>query len=77
MDFLLEKAGTFVAIAVKGSPRPSRAESPGLTAIAELPGVVRRILVYPGHRTLRLASGVEVLPLSGFLGEVESGRLFP
>jgi predicted AAA+ superfamily ATPase len=77
VDFLLRKGGDFVAIEVKGSPRPSRAESPGLTAIAKLPGVVRRILVYPGNRPLRLASGVEVLPLAAFLCEIENGCLFP
>ena len=69
--------GDLVAIEVKGTSRPSRVESPGLTAIAELPGVRRRILVYPGNRTLRLESGIEVLPLDAFLGEIQSGSLFP
>ncbi len=77
VDFLLKKGGDFVAIEVKGSPRPSRAESPGLAAIAELPGVRRRILVYPGDRALRLESGTEVLPLDVFLREIESDNLFP
>ncbi len=77
VDFLLEKGGDFVAIEVKGSPRPSRAESPGLAAIAELPGVRRRILVYPGDRKLRLESETEVLPLDVFLREIESDNLFP
>ena len=77
VDFLLEKAGEYVAIEVKGTARPSRAESAGLAAIAELPGLVRRILVYPGDRTLRLKSGVEVMPLDAFLSEIQSGTIFP
>jgi predicted AAA+ superfamily ATPase len=77
VDFLLQRGSDFVAIEVKGSARPSRAESRGLAAIAELPGVCRRILVYPGDRTLRLESGIEVLPFDAFLREIESGTLFP
>jgi len=77
VDFLLEKGGDLVAIEAKGSARPSRLESPGLTAIAELPAVRRRIIVYPGDRTLRLESGTEVLPLDVFLREIESDSLFP
>lgn len=77
VDFLLERGGEFVAIEAKATDRPSRAGSPGLSAIAELPGVRRRILVYLGERTLRLESGTEVLPLTRFLEEVRTGRLFP
>lgn len=77
VDFLLVRGADMVAIEVKGSARPSRMESRGLVAIAELPEVRRRIIVYPGDRTLRLESGIEVLPLTAFLREIENGTLFP
>jgi uncharacterized protein len=73
VDFLLARGGRFVAIEVKAGERVDGAACAGLNAIADLPGVERRILVYLGERVLRLESGVEVLPFENFLVELEKG----
>jgi len=49
----------------------------GLAVIAELPNVVRRMLVYGGTRRLRTPAGIEVWPLANFLAALEQGKLWP
>jgi hypothetical protein len=49
----------------------------GLRAIAELPGVVRRILVYAGERSLRVDEDIEVWPIRRFGEALALGRLWP
>ena len=76
VDFLLRRGRELLAIEVKSSRRFHPSLLSGLTAISELPNVVRRILVSGGSRSLR-TSGVEVWPLERFLAALESGRLWP
>jgi hypothetical protein len=45
----------------------------GLKAVAELPGVSLRILVYLGDHRFHHEAGIEVLPFGDFLGELEKG----
>ena len=60
VDFLLRRGGEFAAIEVKSQPRYHTGMLPGLRAVADLPGVVRRVLVYGGRRSFRTQDGVEV-----------------
>ena len=77
VDFLLQRGRELLAIEVKTSPRLQPAQLAGLAAIAELPNVARRILVYGGARRLRTPAGIEVWPLVNFLAALEQGKLWP
>ena len=77
VDFLLRRGRELLAIEVKTAPRFQSGMVAGLAAIAELPQVVRRILVYGGTRRLKTAAGVEVWPLGTFLASLASGKLWP
>ena len=50
VDFLLRRGREYLAIEVKANARYSTPELAGLRAIADLPGIVRRVLVYLGER---------------------------
>ena len=60
VDFLLRRGDELVAIEVKSQPRYHTGMLPGLRAVAESPGVVRRVLVYGGRRSFRTQDGIEV-----------------
>lgn len=77
VDFLLRRGNEFVAIEVKAGTNFTAAATRGLRAIDGLKGLVRRILVYGGTRTLELEDGIVVLPVTEFSGLVQEGRLFP
>ena len=73
VDFVLRRGRKILAIEAKASRRWRPELARGLRAIAELPAVSRRIVVYLGSQTLRTEDGVEVLPLARFLQELERG----
>jgi predicted AAA+ superfamily ATPase len=81
VDFLLQRGsaarGELLAIEVKSSRRVSPNQLKGLQAIAELPNISRRILIYTGDRSLRTEDGVDVLPLDRLHEELEAGSLWP
>jgi predicted AAA+ superfamily ATPase len=77
VDFLLRKAKEYLAIEVKSQTRFSNSQLSGLRAIADLPRVVRRVLVYLGPAKLRTEDGIEVWPMEAFLNAVATGRLWP
>jgi predicted AAA+ superfamily ATPase len=77
VDFLLQRGRELLAIEVKTSPRLQPTQLAGLSAIGELPKVVRRILVYGGTRRLKTPGGIEVWPLANFLAALETGKLWP
>jgi predicted AAA+ superfamily ATPase len=77
VDFLLKRGRELLAIEVKASARYSTTMLSGLRAIGELRGVVRRILVYGGSRSLRTAEGIDVWPLGRFARDVAAGALWP
>jgi predicted AAA+ superfamily ATPase len=77
VDFLLRRGREFAAIEVKSGLNFTGSATRGLRAIAELKGLIRRILVYGGHRRLELEDGITVLPVADFVEWVETGRLFP
>lgn len=75
VDFLMRRGKSFVAIEVKTTANPDTRHFGGLRAIADLPGVKRRILVHMGGRPFTTADGVEALPALEFADQVLSGRL--
>ena len=77
VDFLLRRGRDFLAIEIKAQSRFSTPQLAGLRAIADLPRVARRVLVYLGDRRLKTADGIEVWPLRSFLSAVADGKLWP
>jgi predicted AAA+ superfamily ATPase len=77
VDVLLRAGRDFVAIEVKSTKTVRDADLRGLRAVAELPRVRRRIVVFLGERAQATPDGIEVLPVRAFLRELENGTLFP
>ena len=73
----MRRGRELLAIEVKTAPRFQSGMVAGLAAIAELPQVVRRILLYGGARRLRTADRIEVWPLAVFLDALANKRLWP
>ena len=77
VDFLLRRGREYLALEVKARPRISGTELVGLRAVADLCGLVRRVLVYLGSRRLRTDDGIDVWPVATWLDAVGEGRLWP
>lgn len=75
VDFLIQRDNEFVAIEVKAKPRLDPRDFVGLKAIAELPGIRRRVVVFLGERPFRTSDGIDALPVAAFLDELAEGRL--
>ena len=77
VDFLLRRGRDYLALEIKGQRRFSTPQLAGLRAIAALPRLVRRVLVYLGNRRLKTEDGIEVWPLDALLQVVAGDRLWP
>jgi len=77
VDFLLRRGRDYLALEVKAQSRFSPPQLSGLRAIADLPRVARRVLVYLGDRPLRTEDGIDVWPLERFLEAVADDALWP
>jgi predicted AAA+ superfamily ATPase len=77
VDFVLRRGREHLALEVKARPRVAGPELAGLRAIADLPGLKRRILVYLGPRALRTPDGIEVWPVDKWIDALAQGRLWP
>jgi predicted AAA+ superfamily ATPase len=77
VDFVLRRGKEYLALEVKARPRVAGPELTGLRAIADLRGLVRRVLVYLGPRALRTADGIDVWPVQRFIEAVSRGELWP
>ena len=77
VDFLLRRGREHLALEIKTQARFSHALLSGLRAIADLPRVARRVLVYLGDRRLRTEDGIEVWPLRSFLDAIANEKLWP
>ncbi len=75
VDFLLERQGGVIAVEAKAGSTYQTGLLRGLRALAALPNLEKRILVYQGERPLRTSDGIEVWPVSAFLDWLESGAL--
>ncbi|MBL0058325.1 MAG: DUF4143 domain-containing protein [Elusimicrobia bacterium] len=76
VDFLLTKGRRHVAVEVKSGRTVQPHWLRGLRAIAPLPGLIRRILVYPEGPALILDSGVEVYSFAHFSDLLMTGKIF-
>jgi predicted AAA+ superfamily ATPase len=74
VDFVVRRGKELTAIEVKSSARLRSEDLLGLEAVASLPGLKRRILVYGGRERLR-REGVDVLPFAEFARELADRKL--
>ena len=77
VDFLLKRAGEFVAIEVKSGGTFSEAWCKGLRALSDLEGLCRRIVLYPEGPELQTTDGIEILPFSQFSNLLATDALWP
>jgi predicted AAA+ superfamily ATPase len=77
VDFLLRRGREYLALEVKAQRAFASRQLSGLRAIADLPGIVRRVLVYLGERRLRTDDGIEVWPIRTLLAAVARNNLWP
>ena len=77
VDFLLRRGREYLALEIKTQTRFSTPQLAGLRAVAALPRLVRRVLVYLGDRRLKTEDGIDVWPLKTFLDAVAKGTLWP
>ncbi len=77
VDFVLRRGAELCALEVKAGRRGQAGQLKGLRAIAELPGLRRRVLVHRGDRPTRTEDGIDVWPVETFLQALEQGRLWP
>ena len=77
VDFILRRGKDLVALEVSSGRKVFDADLRGLRAIADLPHVVRRIVVCRGDRRQKTADGIDVLPVAAFLAHLEGQSLFP
>jgi len=77
VDFLLRRGQDYLALEIKAQARFSTPQLSGLRAIADLPRVVRRVLVYLGERRLKTEDGIEIWPLNAFLTAIAAETLWP
>jgi predicted AAA+ superfamily ATPase len=77
VDFLLRRGREYLALEIKAQSRFSTPQLTGLRAIADLPRLVRRVLVYLGDRRLKTDDGIEVWPLDSLLKAIAGKTLWP
>jgi predicted AAA+ superfamily ATPase len=67
VDFLLHKDDRFIAIEVKYSSRIQDSHLKGLRSCGDLKGLVKKILVYTGERTMTTGDGIVIWPFAHFV----------
>jgi predicted AAA+ superfamily ATPase len=77
VDFILRRGRELLAIEVKSARAVRPADVRGLRAVAELPKIARRILVFLGPRPQRTPEEIEVWPFQQFLQALANDALWP
>ena len=77
VDFLLRRGSEVIAIEVKSQPRYHTGMLPGLRAVVDLPGLVRRVLLYGGKRSFRTRDGIEVWSTARLQAALAENALWP
>ena len=77
VNFVLTRDREHLAIEVKASERYNTAMLKGLRAVADLPGLARRVLVYRGQRAFTTEDGIAVWPLDSLHQALEADGLWP
>ncbi len=76
VDFLLVRNNAMIAIEVKSGNTFSEAWCKGVRAIAQLKGLARRMIIYPGGPVLRTQDGIDILPFARFAEILSTGSLW-
>ena len=77
VDFVLTRDREHLAVEVKAAERYNTAMLKGLRALADLPGLARRVLAYRGRRAFRTEDGIDVWPLDHLQQALRDDRLWP
>jgi uncharacterized protein len=77
VDFVLRRGREHLALEVKHQARFGPELLTGLRAIATLPALARRLLVYRGRQVLRTEDGIDVWPLERLVEALADGTLWP
>jgi predicted AAA+ superfamily ATPase len=77
VDFLLRRGGDFLAVEAKAGARFSDGWCRGLRAVAALPGLRRRMVVYPRGPRQKTPDGIEVVSAGDFARMLAEGTLWP
>ncbi len=77
VDFVLRRGAELCAVEVKAARRIHPGDMAGLRAIADLPGMGRRILVHRGDRPTRTEDGIDAWPVETFLEALREDHLWP
>jgi predicted AAA+ superfamily ATPase len=75
VDFLLRRGKRFIAIEAKSGSRFRTEDTKGLEAIAELPGLSRRLLVYAQSSRQTTSSGIEVMGFDALMELLQHERI--
>src|SRR3989442_205616 len=77
VDFVLRRGREQLPIRVKASSRFSNDQLVGLRAIADLPRLTRRVLVYLGERSLKMDDRIDGWPFDRFARTFAEGATWP
>jgi predicted AAA+ superfamily ATPase len=77
VDFVLSRGRSTLAIEVKATRTVRPADVRGLRALAELPGLTRRVLVFLGTEPQRTEDGIDVLSFGAFAEALATDSLWP
>lgn len=77
VDFVLTRDGEHLAIEVKASQRYNTSMLKGLRALADLPGLSRRVLAYRGQRSFRTEDGIDIWAMSQLHHALTAHELWP
>lgn len=75
VDFLLQRGPELIAVEVKSGRTFTESWCKGLRAVASIPGLRRRIIVYPDGPRLKTQDGIEVFPFQLFSDQLAEGTL--
>jgi predicted AAA+ superfamily ATPase len=76
VDFILRRGKAIAAVEAKSGNVFREQWCKGLRAIAELPGLKRRIVVYPNGPQLKTTDGIEVMPFVQFAELLHRGEFW-
>lgn len=77
VDFVLRRGREHLAVEVKHQTRTGPDLLVGLRAIADLPRLTRRVVVYRGRQSSRTEDGIDVWPFDRFVEAVSQGTIWP
>jgi predicted AAA+ superfamily ATPase len=76
VDLILSRGTGIVAVEAKSGKTFSETWCKGLRAITKLPGLQRRILIYPHGPAMRTKDGLDILPLQQFADRLAADALW-